>query len=51
MGNTLTATDYLAVTKGRNTIEETARTFGHSGFHKCLVAVVVQTHRENGTAL
>src|SRR6185437_14635803 len=45
------ADDAFAVAQGRDRVEEAARTFGHRGADAGLVAVVVQTHRDDRAAL
>src|SRR6185312_7992699 len=45
------AYDALAVAQGRDRVEEAARAFGHRGADAGLVAVVVQTHRDDRAAL
>src|SRR3954452_5407475 len=47
----LAADDALAVAKRGNRIEEAARAFGHRSANAGLVAVVVQTHRDDRAAL
>src|SRR6185312_7490355 len=45
------AYDALAVAQGRDRVEEAARAFGHRRADAGLVAVVVQTHRDDRAAL
>src|SRR6478672_13904632 len=47
----LAADDAFAVPERRNGVEEAARAFRHRGPHASLVAVVVQTHRDDRAAL
>src|SRR6185312_13667158 len=49
--DTLAADDAFAVAKRRDRIEEAARAFGHRRADAGLVAVVVQTHRDDRAAL
>src|SRR3954468_5045431 len=47
----LTADDALAVPQGRDDVEKAARALGHGRFDEMLVALVVQSHRDDGAAL
>src|SRR5205085_9920361 len=50
-GDALAADDALAVAECGDDVEEAARAFRHGGFHEMLVALVVQTHRDDRAAL
>src|SRR5690606_13826521 len=47
----LAADDALAIAQRRDRIDEAARAFGHRRLHEMLVALVVETHRDDRAAL